>query len=43
MLLAFIQKMPVTAEGGALHNLARVLKRGLILGPMLAGQKAGAR
>ena len=37
---ALIQKMPASADAGALHNLARVLKRSLIVGPMLTEQSA---
>ena len=42
---AFISRMLAAADGNALHNLARVLKRGLIVGPMLTGETkpAGAR
>ncbi len=36
---AFISKMPVSADAGPLHTLARVLKRGLIVGPMLTEQE----
>ena len=36
---ALISKMPASADSGALHTVARVLRRGLIVGPMLAGQE----
>ena len=39
---ALISKMPASSEGGALHNLARVLRRGTMVAPMLTRQAAPA-
>lgn len=40
---ALISKMPASPEGGALHNLARVLRRGTIVAPMMARQAGGSK
>ncbi|MGI3899773.1 MAG: hypothetical protein ACRYF1_04685 [Janthinobacterium lividum] len=40
---ALISKMPAAPDANALHNLARVLRRGLIVGPMMTRtEKQGA-
>ena len=38
---SLISKMPASADAGALHGLARTLKRGLIVGPMVERQAPG--
>ncbi len=40
---ALISKMPASPEGGALHGLARLLRRGTIVAPMMARQAGGSK
>jgi hypothetical protein len=40
---ALISKMPTSSDASALHTVARVLKRNLIIGPMVTGQSQPAK